>query len=257
MISFLLSISAWFIATFIPSFLGIEVILLVSRKVDSRIISSFALGIFLWFFVDTMEGSAALDVNSGFSGGISQLLVVAMFAFGLLLFFYLGSSLGRSAQGSIIIPLLVSIAVGIHGIGEGAAFGGTVSQTSSTDLIEAFGGISAAVAYILHKFLEPFMIAACYLAYESARNFSKSLKDSFILALLFSLNSVIGAATGYFLNYDSTYFFALGVGTSIYPASLLARSSLTGSLAPKEALKISIAITLGLLAIYFAALFHS
>jgi hypothetical protein len=250
--------ATWFIATFIPAFIGITITTLVSKWFKTSVISSFAFGIFLFFFVDTIEGSANLDVVSGFEGGIAQFLLVLLFVVGLI-FFFVTSSRGfkDGSQDSLIVPLLISVAIGIHGLGEGAAFGSTLSHTTSSDLIEAFGGIDAAISYLLHKMLEPVMIAACYVTLRSRSSISRLFGDMVVLSLVFSLTSLVGAVSGYFLNYDATYLFALGTGASILPAALIARNFTTGIIEPKEAFKISVALMLGLLAIYIAALFHS
>jgi hypothetical protein len=258
MLDFGISMSSWFVATFFPAFTGVFLTSIISRKIDRRFVSSFAIGVFLWFFVDTLGGSANLDVNSGFSGGLPQISVVLLFVLGLLLFFSIGSnSFNDKVKYSLLVPFLVSIAMGIHGLGEGAAFGGTASQTSSTDLVGAFGGFNAAVAYVLHKVLEPVVIGAVYASFNSSSRYSVLIRDSIFLSLVFSFTSLVGAISGYFLQYDSTYMFAVGAGASVYPLAVLARNSFASSLGGREAFKISLSIALGLLTIYIAALFHS
>jgi len=171
---------------------------------------------------------------------------------------------------SVAIPLLAAAAIGIHGLGEGAAFGATAYSTSSTSLLDAFGGASAGVAYLLHKGLEPMMAAACYCAYtnRTASGIKGQLKDVFLLSLVFVLPSLIGAAVGYFImgpatgflaGFDATYFFALGTGTSIYAALRLSRPLFRSgeTVTSEESIRIVAPILLGFLAIYFAALFHS
>lgn len=260
MLSFSVSMAAWFLATFLPAVVGMTVAVFAQRVFEKSLVSAFAIGIFLWFFVDTVAGSANLDVNQGFTGGLTHFSVFVLFVFGLLFFFFLGYSAFNSDKKihSFFIPLLASIAVGIHGLGEGAAFGGTASLTTSTDLIETFGGLSAAVAYLLHKALEPVMVAACYSMYASASSNKRLIVDSLFLAFVFSLTSLIGAITGYFFQYDATYLFALGAGSSVFVAIVLAKNFLSTQLNSRvDVIKISIAILLGFLSIYVAALFHS
>ena len=171
---------------------------------------------------------------------------------------------------SVAVPLLVAAAIGIHGLGEGAAFGATAYSTSSTSLLDAFGGVSAGVAYLLHKGLESMMVAACYCAYtnRTASDIKGQLKDVFLLSLVFVLPSLIGAAVGYFImgpatgflaGFDATYFFALGTGTSIYVALRLSRPLFRSgeSVTSEDSIRIVVPILLGFLAIYIAALFHS
>jgi zinc transporter ZupT len=265
MLGFAESFLAWLGSTAAPAFLGLLVITSVGLYVKSKYLVAFALGIFLWFFVDTIEGSADLDVNAGFGGGLVQFATVLLFVAGVLTLFSLDRQMltdGRQPGASTLaVPILVALAVGIHGFGEGTAFGNTASSTPSTALLDAFGGLSAGVAYALHKALEPMMIGACYLAYSGARgsSLSRRMKDIGILTLLFVTPSLIGAATGYYLNYDATYFFALGTGTSVFAALTLSRSlfSSGGVAEGSESLKTAVWLILGFLCIYIAALFHS
>ena len=267
MLGFPVSFLAWSAATFAPALLALAAITWAGKRVSSRYPASFALGIFFWFFVDTILGASTLDVNSGFTGGVPQAGVVALFLIGLLFVFWIDRNRNifspQSAVGryGLAIPLVVAISVGIHGLGEGAAFGGTAFSTTSTSLLDAFGGVSAGVAYLLHKGLEPMMIGACYTVYLKGqeRKGARWLRDLVVLAIIFVTPSLLGAATGYFLVYDATYFFALGTGTSIYAAiRLVAPLFLGGEAAPpRMPIKIAISLALGFVAIYFAALFHS
>jgi hypothetical protein len=267
MIGFPDSFLPWIAATLVPAFLGLLIIVLAGNLVKAKHLAAFAMGIFLWFFVDTIGGAASLDVNSGFTGGGGQVALSGLFAIGLVLIFaldhnrnLLSPQLAIGKYG-LAIPWLVAAAVGIHGLGEGAAFGGTASLTSSTSLLDAFGGYSGGVAYILHKALEPMMIGASYCLYAKvqAKGIAGRLRDLLLLSITFVTPSLLGAASGYYLTYDSSYFYALGTGTSIYALTRLA-GPLFDNTQPtnsREPIKIAILIALGLLAIYFAALFHS
>ena len=276
MIEFAVGFFAWLASTWIPAFVGLLAIVWASQIVKSRYLTAFALGIFLWFFVDTIQGSALLDVNAGFTGGAAQVAAVGLFIIGVLSVVWIDrrrglfSSESTMATVSMAIPLLVAGAIGIHGLGEGAAFGWTAYSTSSTSLLDAFGGVSAGVAYLLHKGLEPMIAAACYCAYtnRTASGIKGQLKDVFLLSLVFVLPSLIGAVVGYFImgpatgflaGFDATYFFALGTGTSIYAALRLSRPLFRSgeTVTSEDSIRIVAPILLGFLAIYFAALFHS
>lgn len=123
------------------------------------------------------------------------------------------------------IPLLVAVAVGVHGWGEGAAFSATAAATPATNLVDAFGGVSAAFAFVLHKALEPMMVGTASWVYakDHAKTASGLIKDIIVLALAFTLPGILGGATDYFLSYDTSYFFAFGLGTSVYAAVRLAK----------------------------------
>jgi hypothetical protein len=267
MLGFPESFLPWTAATLIPAFIGLLIIVLAGNFLKAKYLAAFAIGIFLWFFVDTIGGAAGLDVNSGFTGGGGQIALSGLFVIGLLFFFaldrkrnILSPQLAIGKYG-LAIPWLVAAAVGIHGLGEGAAFGGTAALTSSTSLLDAFGGYSGGIAYILHKALEPMMIGACYCVYakEHARELTARLRDLLLLSITFVIPSLLGAATGYYLTYDSSFFYALGTGTSVYALIRLAGplSDNTQPTNPKDPIKLAILIALGLLVIYFAALFHS
>ena len=267
MIGFFDSFLPWMAATLIPAFVGLAIIVLAGDFLKPRYLAAFAIGIFLWFFVDTIGGSASLDVNAGFNGGGGQISLTGLFSIGLLFFFLidrkrnvLSPQLAVGKYG-LAIPILVAASIGIHGFGEGAAFGGTASTISSTSLLEAFGSISAGVAYVLHRALEPTMIGASYLVYskDQAKTGVGRSRDLLVLAAIFTIPSLIGAATGYFLTYDSSFFFAFGTGTSVYALARLAGPVFdnTTPVSAKESTTTAVFIVLGLLTIYFAALFHA
>ena len=267
MLGFTDSFLPWTAATLIPAFVGLLIMLLAGNFLKAKYLAGFAIGIFLWFFVDTIRGAASLDVNSGFTGIGGQVALSGLFTIGLLFLFLLDRNRNLlSPQVAIgkyglAIPWLVADAVGIHGLGEGAAFGGTAALTSSTSLLAAFGGYSGGVSYILHKALEPMMIGACYCVYarEHAKSTASRLRDLLLLSITFAIPSLLGAATGYFLTYDSSYFYALGTGTSIYALIRLA-GPLFDNTQPgnsRDLIKIALLIAIGLFTIYFAALFHS
>jgi zinc transporter ZupT len=240
MLDFATAFLAWTASTWIPAFVGLFVIVWAGHRVKSKYLAAFALGIFLWFFVDTIQGSALLDVNAGFTGGAGQVATVLLFIIGVLSVFWIDRRRGLFSSEAIVgtasvaIPVLAAAAIGIHGLGEGGAFGATAYSTSSTSLLDAFGGVSAGVAYLLHKGLEPMMAAAIYCAYTNRTNsgVKNQLRDVFLLSLLFVLPSLIGSVVGYYVMgpatgfvaaFDTTYFFALGTGTSIYAALRLSK----------------------------------
>jgi len=264
MIGFAVGFLGWLGATAVPAFLGLLLITAVGRRVKSKYLAAFALGIFMWFFVDTIGGSSNLDVSAGFTGGVDQAAIVALFIVGVLFFFSISgdvfSSDSAAAKMSLAVPMMVAIAVGIHGFGEGTAFGSTASSTSSASLLDAFGGLTAGVAYTLHKALEPMMIGASYAAYSTDRvkSAARYLADVLTLTIIFVVPSLIGATTGYYVAYDATYFFALGTGTSTYAALRLARPLFLGmgAATSNESVKIGLLLVVGFLCIYVAALFH-
>lgn len=256
---------AWIGATAIPAFVGLLLLILAGRKAGPQVAASFGFGIFLWFFVDTIQSSANLDVNLGFFGGAPELTSALLFVVGVTVFFAADrrsfTSAGEDQTIPFTVPLLAALAAGLHGLGEGSAAGSTAALTSSTDIVGAFGGAVGVVPYLLHKALEPMMVGALYVAHLSHRP-PKSrglLRDSPLITSLFVLPSAIGAWIGYFINYDAAYFFALGTGSAVYVGLRLAKSVVTPSRREgrKQEAKLVAALLLGFILIYVAALLHS
>jgi zinc transporter ZupT len=251
----------------VPAFVGLLIISAAARYLKSRYLAAFAIGLYLWFFSDTIGEASFLGANQGFAGGAVHLALWVSFAIGLLVL--LSSDRNMFAEGhrgeglGFGIPLLVAVAIGVHGFGEGAAIGATAAATDSTSLLEAFGGLSAASAFVLHKGLEPMMIGAAYWVYarDHATDITGRLMDFLVLTLAFSLPGIIGVATLYYLlqvisGIDLTYAFALGLGTSIYAALRLARPLFQGSGSNSESLRTAFLILLGFACLYLAASLH-
>jgi zinc transporter ZupT len=203
-------------------------------------------------------------VNSGFAGGLDQVAIVALFVVGLLFFVSADRSVLPGDSGTrsagLAVPTAVAIALGIHGFGEGTAFGATAVATSSTSLLNAFGGLTSGIAYVLHKVLEPAMVGACYVAYSGERARMKKVwtRDILALAAAFVIPSLVGATTGYFTNYDASYYFALGTGASIYAAMRLVRPLFQNmESSSSDSIKLALLLVSGFLSICVAALFHS
>jgi hypothetical protein len=258
------------IASFIgPAFVGLLVISLAARYLSPKYLAAFAVGIYLWFFSDTIGDASYLSVDSGFSGGIWHVLVWLVFGVGLVVMFALDMGLFTSGPENsklgFTIPLLVAFAVGIHGFGEGAAIGATAVGAPSNDLLSAFGGLAAGVAFVLHKALEPMMVGAAYWIYakERAVNGSAIMRDISILVTAFTIPGIIGSAVAYFLvqvypTADFTYVFAIGLGTSIYALVRLARPMFGESIrTTSESVRMALLVLLGFTCLYLAALLHS
>jgi hypothetical protein len=104
------------------------------------------------------------------------------------------------------------------------------------------------------------MVGAAYWVYarDHAKDGAGVVRDILVLTLVFVLPGVIGAATDYYWLYDTTYFFAFGLGTSLYAAVRLARPLFSETGGSKwESTKISIGMILGFLCLYGAALLHA
>jgi zinc transporter ZupT len=252
----------------VPAFLGLLVISVAARYTKPIYLAAFGVGLYLWFFSDTIGDASLIGVSEGFTGGVWHVALWVCFAVGLIVLLALDRDMfaegGAGERLGFAIPVLVAVAVGIHGFGEGAAIGGTAATTPSANLVDAFGGLSAAVSFTLHKGLEPMMVGAAYWVYakDHATDARGRLKDILVLVLAFTLPGIVGSAVAYYLvqvypSADFTYVFAFGLGTSIYAALRLARPLFRGSGSNSESIKTALCILLGFTCLYLAALLHS
>jgi len=227
------------------------------------------MGVFLWYFSDTLGDSSYLGVNLGLSGGLNHFALVLLFAFALLAFSLIdGRAESTKASNanlapSLASPVLVAIALSIHGIGEGMGFGALASSTPSTSLIQAFGGYGPAISYAIHKALEGSIIvascAACFVVPTNSNETGVSWRRLTLIAVIFTVPTLIGDTIGYYNPFDTTYLFALGLGASVYAFFKLVRSlePITARRSYNESLRIALLVLLGFILIYVAALFHS
>lgn len=268
MLGFAETLGGTLAAFLLPALVGLSVISALARYASPRYLAAFAIGLYLWFFSDTVGDASLLGVSEGFAGGAFHFALWLAFAAGVLVFFSIDSKLFAegSAGGSLgfAIPLLVAVAFGVHGLGEGAAVGATAASFPGTSLLAAFGGLSATASFLLHKALEPMVAGAAYWAYarDHARDTAGRAKDIAVLALAFALPGIIGGSSSYYLvqvypSADFTYVFALGLGTSIYAAIRVARPLFQGTGSNSESLRTALAVVLGFACLYLAASLHS
>lgn len=237
---------------------------MASKYAKAKFLSAFALGVYLWYFTDTLGGANYLDVNGGLVLSGSLLLAVALFAIGLLTFFALDGRIFTaevdSAKYGMIIAAMAALALGLHGAGEGADFGYIAATTPSSLLLGAFGGTAEAASWVLHKMLEPTMVAACYVAFADVKvkSGNEKLVDAFSLAAVFVIPAIVGSILGYYTIFDHSYIFALGLGASVFALARLAKPMFAGSEAsPWLSPKMAFAAFVGFLLIFIAALLHS
>ena len=251
------------LVTFVSAFLGISLVIVISKRIGAKLIAGFALGVYLWFFTDTLAGANYLDVNNGFSLSAGLVSLVLLFVVGLVVFFGIGGNIfsGDSAGATgIFVALLAALALGLHGMAEGGDFGFTASQTPSSSLLDAFGGVAPSVSWVLHKMLEPTIAAACYVAITGTGSKSNSAKlvDALALSAVFVAPAVVGSIAGYYAPFDTTYVYALGLGTSVYALARVGRALYSpGGSQSWLSLKIAVAVALGFLLIFISALLHS
>ena len=253
------------------------------KFVHIRYIAAAGVGLTIWFFYDTMGNAGSLDEQysvSPFSafGGLPHFALIAAFLAGiatLAIFDHYAVPLsnmsqsvkqhigGQYSKSLFLIPAAVAAVMGIHGLGEGWDFGSGAALTSTADLTSAFGNLASAISYPLHKFFEAGIVAALYTCYVARTN--GSVKTSWwqipVLGLLFSLPSVIGVSIGYFVAFNTVYFFAFGVSSALYAALRLVEPTnlkfKIGENAPSYlGSKIFLAMSIGFFLLYSATLLH-
>ncbi len=265
MLGFAEILLGFFGVTFLPALAGLSSSLLAPR-VGSGQLAAFGVGVFVFYFVDTFAGSSFLDLSSGFSGGVYQLALLVAVAVGLFAFVLIDEGLSETTGngGTSLLPAAVlALALSLHGVGEGAAYGATVGASGAatlSDLLGGLGGAEATLAYALHKALEAVIIAACYVSLCGGRIQGRRppAKDLVVLASVFVVPSLLGVAAGSLFAPDTSYFFALAVGSSLYVLGRLAGPfSAPGPFKRGTAARRSLAMLVGFLCIYIAAFLHS
>ena len=252
------------IVTFISALVGILLIIGASSFIKPRFIAAFAFGVYLWYFTDTLGDANYLDVNQGAVFSVELVSLVTLFAIGVIVFFALDGRIftmgEETAKYGMMVALLAALALGLHGFGEGADFGYTAAQTPSNTLLDAFGGLGPSASWVLHKMFEPTIAAACYVAFAGvgAKKPVDKLVDSLTLATVFVIPAIVGSIAGYYLTFDHTYVFALGLGVSVYAVARVARSMFSGAAEASSgfSLKMAIAVVIGFVCIFISALLH-
>jgi len=284
LISYSLTVLAVVGGTLVPAYLALYSDTRL-KKVATCYLAAAGLGLTFWFFLDTMGDAAYLDVNSPISpisefGGVAHLAIIGVFCAGfvaLAAFDYYavprlsnpsgaasdGSTDSRLSKSLVLIPIAVAAVMGIHGLGEGWDIGSVAAVAPSSNIIDAFGGgWSPVVSYLMHKFLEATIIAAVYECFVGRSPIaSKARWHLPVLGLLFGLTSVIGSMVGYYVAFDTAYFYAFGVTSAFYAAVRLAEGMIRptgfGAVSPSYlGWRMFVAMGIGFFLLYFAALFH-
>jgi hypothetical protein len=276
MISYAITVLSILGATLIPAYITLYAISYL-KPIHIRYIAALGLGLGFWFFFDTFRDATDLDSSLGFTGGFAHVGLVVVFLAGitaLALFDYFAvprttTQNGQNASGGayskslILIPIAVAAVMGIHSMGEGWDFASVAAQSSTSSIVDAFGGYQALVSYPLHKLFEAAIIAAVYSCYIGRNDKVRKAKWHIpVLGLLFGFTSVIGAAIGYYISVDTSYLFAFGVTSAFYaiirlvePISLKFRSGETVPLYLGG--KVFLAMAIGFFLLYTAAMLHA
>lgn len=270
LIDFGTSFGEFALATFFPLYLGMLSVIVLRQfgRVNIRYLSAFALGLLFWFFLDTLNSAIQLGVNEGYSFSFRHGALLLLFIFGFLSLL-VGVGLLRKEDASVSQPshplfvaLLIALGMVFHGIGEGLEFGALSSGTQALTILDAIGGYSGGVSYVLHKFLEATIVMIVFVALTSNEVVSLGkLGDLALIGVAFGIPSAVGQVVGYYVPVDASYFFALGGGATLLVALLVIRSLFNnnsgGELDYSHWIGVVFSLMLGFLCLYAAALFHS
>jgi hypothetical protein len=277
----------WFIwpavtlATFIPVYLAIIIVSRL-RWVPLKYLAAAGVGLTFWFFFDTMGDAGSLGENNAIYpaslfGGLPHFALIGSFVAGvaaLAIFDYVAipsPSSSRKAMASyMLVPTAVAMIMGIHGLGEGwdavsgVSTGTATVLTGLPALIQAYGTFPAVVSYPIHKFLEGSIVGIVYAAFSlRPRGWKGNWWEIGLLGLCFAGPSAVGAAVGYYVSFDTTYFYAFGVTSALYAMIRLGEAlskssdSATAGWTPTYlGSKAFAALAIGFLLLYTAALLH-
>jgi len=248
------------LATFLCLYLGIITPFLIAGQSTYRLTLTMAVasGIAFWSFIDLMDDAALLGVNQGFSGGLSHILLAGLFAAALLGLFWLDRRFGAPGKARRPVALtygtalLVAAGIGFHSLGEGIEIGSLIGyyyalNPSSFNLVTAIGGLGSGAAYLLHKYLEGFIVGVF------AATLTTRPSRGFILGLLAGVPTAMGLALAFVTPVDSTVFFGIGAAAMIYIECKLVPTLFTRG----RTMVFVVALLLGFFLMYLAGLFHS
>jgi hypothetical protein len=254
-LNYALAVGGIAVGTLIPAYIALYLFTNL-KSVPTKYLAALGVGLTFWFWTDTIGDATYLDVNaaawppSAF-GGLYHFLVIFAFVLGvavLAIFDHFAvptpvsyesvpngvTTTGGVSAGSVassyvtgalfFVPFAVAAVMGIHGLGEGWDFAGVAAGVSgSTDIVSAFGGWNPVVSYPMHKFFEASIISIVYTIYVQRSGIAKKTQWHLpVLGLLFGLTSLIGSMVGYFVSFDTTFFYAFGVTSAFYAAIRLA-----------------------------------
>jgi zinc transporter ZupT len=248
-------------ATFVPLYLGIFAPIILVGKSSYRLVVLMAVasGVIFWSFLDLMDDAALLGVNEGFSGGLTHILVAAIFAVTFFVFLWLDKRFQPRRRGRTPVvvltyatALLVAIGIGWHSLGEGLEIGSLIGYSflvtlTSVNLINSIGGLGSGSAYILHKFLEGLVIGV--FATAAKANPIRNV----LLGLLAGIPTVVGLGLALVVPIDATIFFGIGAAAAVFIEYKL----IPNIVSQRSTMLFILAWLVGFYLMYFAALFHS
>ena len=247
MVDILYAAATGCIAGLIPVYLGLLPLPLFRRLSSARrsLVVAFSVGILLFLFVDVtgeaMELSKAANYGSilfaaGLAMGLGPPLLIASRRHSV------GDRLSPETRDSArtLIAYIISVAIGLHNLGEGLAIGSAYAggKIALTTIL--------VVGFALHNGTEGMAISG------PASDIPVRVREPIIMGFLAGFPTVIGSVIGS-VSYSSlagAFFFSIAAGALLYVVvELLRRSQSQGSTFA--------GLLIGLLLMYFTELFLS
>jgi zinc transporter ZupT len=245
------------LATFVPLYIGLFFPPLLGKgSRGSLFFVAASVGIISWFFLDVAGDAALLDVNQGFGGDYTHVVLAGSFAFGFLLLFGLerwstpssfaaaSEAMTGGSQFTFAIAFVAALGIGFHALGEGLSIGSVVPN--ATSILDAIGGLGPGIAYVLHKFLEGLVVGAFAMLARSRYG------QIGILGIASGLPTLLGFLLGLPSTLESTYFFAIGASGAVYIEFKLIPKIFEG----RAKFSTLVFTLIGFYSMYTAGLFH-
>jgi hypothetical protein len=232
-------------AVFVPIAIGGTIGVIIGETTGRKpVMIASAIGILVWLFLDLMSDSSFLDVNRGLEGGWGQVAIFITFVAGLGILVLVDHDFLDSKPAPTYVALLAAVAMGFHSAGEAMELGGALA-TVGLDVILGLPALS----FILHKILEGFVLSAFLVVGVQTPSFKRSMLQSAIVGAF----ALLAEPLGYLSLFESSYFFAMGAGGTIY---MIWRLVFHTSGSDGRTLVLS-GFVIGFIFVYLAALLHA
>jgi ZIP family zinc transporter len=247
MVDMLYSATLGFIAGLIPVYLGLLPLPFFRRLSTSKrnLLISFSIGILLFLFVDVtgeaVEPSKQTDYGSLlFAGGLIMGVGVPFLISSRRHRVGAGSSVATNGAGTSLTAYIISVAIGLHNLGEGLALGAAYAGgqlTLTTVLV---------IGFALHNGTEGLAISG------PASDMPIRVREPVLMGFLAGFPTVIGSIIGsiFYSDLAGALFFSTAAGALLYVVIELLRRAQS----PKSTFA---GLLIGILLMYFTNLLLS
>lgn len=223
--------------TIVPFFLGLLLFGIPLVRKHPTATLALALGMSFYFLFDGFNDSAQLGVNQGFLGGLQPLVLVAAFAvtFATL-------SFARRSPGGAWPLWIIAVGISIHSFSEAS----DVSSSASLYFANLSSVEPSAATFLIHKFLEGFVLVAAAVGFGTSR-----LRQVIIAGSPMIILATAGSLAGAFSSLALSPFIASGVGGWMFVTAGLGLH-----LDKRDKPDVLLLILAGFIIVYSGALLH-